>query len=69
MLHACSGKSANGGDLSGVLAADADFSKADFKEAQMSKAYARVRAALGLLRLCSAMLVVDPNTCFSASAT
>lgn len=37
-----SGKSAAGFDLSGVIASEADFSKGDFTEVVMSKAYARV---------------------------
>lgn len=37
-----SGKSAAGFDLSGVIASEANFSKGDFKEVVMSKAYARV---------------------------
>ncbi|CAM9184198.1 unnamed protein product [Ectocarpus sp. 12 AP-2014] len=36
-----SGKSAAGFDLSGVIASEANFSKGDFKEVVMSKAYAR----------------------------
>ncbi|CAM9306471.1 unnamed protein product [Choristocarpus tenellus] len=36
-----SGLSAAGFDLSGVIASEADFSKTDFKEVTMSKAYAR----------------------------
>ncbi|CAM9469271.1 unnamed protein product [Ascophyllum nodosum] len=36
-----SGSSAAGFDLSGVIASEADFSKGDFKEVVMSKAYAR----------------------------
>eukprot|EP00611_Tribonema_gayanum_P025208 TRINITY_DN5695_c0_g1_i1.p1 TRINITY_DN5695_c0_g1~~TRINITY_DN5695_c0_g1_i1.p1 ORF type:complete len:233 (-),score=63.02 TRINITY_DN5695_c0_g1_i1:269-967(-) len=36
-----SGKSAALSDLSGVIASEANFSKVDFKEAQLSKAYAR----------------------------
>ena len=35
-------KSAAGFDLSGVIASEANFSKGDFKEVVMSKAYARV---------------------------
>ncbi|CAM9478267.1 unnamed protein product, partial [Chrysoparadoxa australica] len=35
------GKDAGGFDLSGVLAGDADFTNVNFKDAQMSKAYAR----------------------------
>lgn len=38
----CSEKSAAGFDLSGVIASEANFSKGDFKEVVMSKAYARV---------------------------
>eukprot|EP00612_Vaucheria_litorea_P000103 CAMPEP_0171454932 /NCGR_PEP_ID=MMETSP0945-20130129/2024_1 /TAXON_ID=109269 /ORGANISM="Vaucheria litorea, Strain CCMP2940" /LENGTH=204 /DNA_ID=CAMNT_0011980061 /DNA_START=114 /DNA_END=728 /DNA_ORIENTATION=- len=34
-------QSAQGNDLSGVLASEANFEKVDFKEAQLSKAYAR----------------------------
>ena len=43
-LNACmrSGKSANADDISGAIMSEANFSKKDFKEAQMSEAHARV---------------------------
>lgn len=50
----CSGKSAAGFDLSGVIASEADFSKGDFKEVVMSKAYARVRLSLAVSRALAA---------------